>query len=228
MCSARAPAARTLVFRILILLAAMLELWPGPARAQQPMPPGQFDYYLLSLSWSPTWCEHHRADPASREECAKARGIVVHGLWPQNQAGPWPASCRPVDPVPADLARRESAIMPNAALIEHEWAKHGSCTQYGVADYFAAIEQAFAALHLPEGWTHPAAAQATTLAEAKAALEALNPGLGPSMVSFHCTPQGELEEVHVCLDRALHDRPCGADQTDSCPARITLPAANSP
>ena len=45
---------------------------------------GDFDYFLLTLSWAPEFCERN---PNGRKsaECAsnQHRGLGVHGLWPQ-------------------------------------------------------------------------------------------------------------------------------------------------
>jgi ribonuclease I len=48
---------------------------------------GVFDYYLLTLSWSPTFCLTHKDDA----QCSgKGYGFVLHGLWPQYAKGGWP------------------------------------------------------------------------------------------------------------------------------------------
>lgn len=50
---------------------------------------GVFDYYVLSLSWSPTFCLTHQND----SQCSgKGYGFVLHGLWPQYARGGWPQS----------------------------------------------------------------------------------------------------------------------------------------
>ena len=59
----------------------------GNARAQSVA--GVFDYYLLALSWSPTFCLTHQKDA----QCSgKGYGFVLHGLWPQYTRGGWPQS----------------------------------------------------------------------------------------------------------------------------------------
>src|SRR6201997_3862218 len=50
--------------------------------------PGQFDFYVLSLSWSPSFCdyvsERSPASVARQPECGdRPFAFVVHGLWPQ-------------------------------------------------------------------------------------------------------------------------------------------------
>ena len=51
--------------------------------------PGQFDFYVLNLSWSPEFCRVH----ASAAECAQHRAFTLHGLWPQNSDGTYPEDC---------------------------------------------------------------------------------------------------------------------------------------
>ncbi len=209
-----------------ILVCSALLLAACGLHAQSPAPAGRFDYYLLALSWSPAYCGRHGGEPAAAEECALRRGFVVHGLWPQNQDGSWPAFCRPVAPVPVALAARESAIMPNVELIAHEWTKHGSCTVLSADDYFAAIEREFAALRLPPALLRPEARQTLPLAAAKQQWSALNPGLGADMMSFRCgqgaADRAEVQEVRLCLDKSLAFRACGAGEADACPDTISF------
>ena len=56
---------------------------PGGASAA-----GDFDFYVFSLSWSPGFCDTGGAEKA-RDQCraGAALGFVVHGLWPQYNAG---------------------------------------------------------------------------------------------------------------------------------------------
>ena len=64
----------------------------GAARAAQdvgPRPPGQFDYYVLSLSWVPGFCATNTKDP---NECQKGLTFALHGLWPQFEGGRYPTN----------------------------------------------------------------------------------------------------------------------------------------
>ncbi|MGB8670380.1 MAG: ribonuclease T, partial [Pseudolabrys sp.] len=49
--------------------------------------PGQFDYYILALSWSPSYCEARQDRARNRSSDRQCDGrpfsFVVHGLWPQ-------------------------------------------------------------------------------------------------------------------------------------------------
>ena len=70
-----------------------LMLMAGLARAEGE-PAGQFDYYVLSLSWSPNWCALEGDDRGSPQCDSNAGfGWVLHGLWPQYEQG-WPSYCR--------------------------------------------------------------------------------------------------------------------------------------
>jgi len=198
------------------------------ARAQQPAPPGAFDYYLLALSWSPAYCADHRDEASARAQCSKRRGFVVHGLWPQDEDGSWPAFCRPVPPVPAALAAREGAIMPDAPLIEHEWEKHGSCTTDSAPDYFAALERAFGAIRLPRALLAPHREVRLSVADAKRLFTSINPGLTAAMISLRCQAGDRVNELRLCLDRSLRFRSCGAGEADACPASVRFAPVGTP
>ena len=104
-------------------------------RPQEQVPPGQFDFYLLNLSWSPEFCATHPDSP----ECGRHLGFVVHGLWPQDANGDYPQHCSdargPGDP------QADTDIMPRASLVEHEWQTHGTCSGLGGDDYFAEMHK---------------------------------------------------------------------------------------
>src|SRR5450631_244794 len=87
--------------------------------------PGEFDYYVLSLSWSPAFC---LSSPGAAECNGPRRyGFIVHGLWPQNEEG-WPENCAVHDSVPDDVVRGIEDLMPARGLVYHEWSAHGSCS----------------------------------------------------------------------------------------------------
>jgi hypothetical protein len=68
--------------------------------------PRQFDYYVLSLSWSPQYCAGSNGRNDSKQ-CGTGRrfGFVVHGLWPNNNRPPHPSNCAPSSSVPPDLVK---------------------------------------------------------------------------------------------------------------------------
>jgi ribonuclease T2 len=185
---------------------------------------GRFDYYLMSLSWSPSYCQAH---PGDMEQCArKGFGFVLHGLWPQNGDGSWPQHC--VDGVQPDAAtvERTLAFMPSRRLIEHEWQTHGSCSGLQPREYFAQADRAFAAVKIPDALKTPASAPSMTADEIVDAFAAANRGLDERMISVQCHDGNELAEVRICLDRdSLAPRACGGRVRNACrKGELRIPA----
>ena len=76
----------------LLFPVAVLGTFIGVADARRQNTPGQFDYYVLALSWSPSFCETATGN-ARRQQCGvRPFSFVVHGLWPQYERG-FPESC---------------------------------------------------------------------------------------------------------------------------------------
>lgn len=218
--------------RLLAIAAVLAALgtWAiaPPAEAQRAGPPGKFDYYVFSLSWSPAFCTAHRDDRFAREECGRHRSFVVHGLWPQFEDGSWPATCRVVPRLSPAQIERELPIMPNRRLVEHEWEKHGSCTNYGADGYFDQLRRAFAKIRIPDPLKAPQTDTTIDAAQLKSLFSAANPGLTPDMMALACEPKNVvLRELRICLDRNLGFRACGAKVVDTCPDRVDLPPVGS-
>src|SRR5271167_873888 len=116
---------------------------PRRGRPEEQAAPGQFDFYLLNLSWSPEFCATHGDSP----ECGRNLGFVVHGLWPQNANGDYPQHCSDA-PGPSN-PQANTDIMPTASLVEHEWQTHGTCSGLAADNYFAAIHKAYAGVRIP-------------------------------------------------------------------------------
>lgn len=202
---------RTLVAALLLALAG-----GGPAAAGDRA--GEFDYYVLALSWAPSWCAE-AGDDRGAAACAagSGAGLVLHGLWPQHEAG-WPEFCAPEG---RDATRAETAamadLMGSGAQAWYQWRKHGRCSGEDPAAYFAAVRLALGLLALPElapGRTTPAAVEAE--------LRRLNPGFGPDGVAVTCR-DGRVQEVRLCLTRDLGPRDCGRDVLErACRAERTV------
>ena len=123
------------------LCAALLAA--APARAD----PEGFDYWVLSLSWSPNWCAlEGRA--AGSPQCAEGAGFgwVLHGLWPQYEEG-WPDWCRTRWPDPSSAQTAAMAdVMGSAGAAWHQWGKHGSCSGVSAEEYFSLSREAYEAV----------------------------------------------------------------------------------
>ncbi|WGH79497.1 ribonuclease T2 [Jannaschia ovalis] len=200
------------MIRLICLLTLLLT---HPLRAEGERA-GDFDYYVLSLSWSPTWCALE-GDARGAPECAAgaARGFTLHGLWPQYETG-WPSYCSTPR---REATRAQTAamadLMGSAGLAWHQWKKHGRCSGLSADDYFALSRRAYGQVARPEPLR--ALGREVTL-PARVIEEAfleLNPALGPDMLTVTCRA-GRVQEVRICLDRTLAPRDCGADVVRDC------------
>jgi ribonuclease T2 len=177
-------------------------------QAQQSQP-GQFDYYVLSLSWSPDYCASHANDT---QQCGtgKPLGFVLHGLWPQFEKG-YPSSCSNVE-LPADVKQQYATLYPSPKLMQHEWEKHGTCSGLAPADYLALSKKSKDAVNIPQRYQRPAQPFRTTIQDVQKDFSAANPGYASDGVSVTCAGSGRfLQEVRLCLDKSGKSRSCASD-----------------
>lgn len=165
--------------------------------------PGQFDFYLLSLSWSPAFCDTG-GDEKAPDQCAAGRrlGFVVHGLWPQNERG-FPSDCDPGSRAPSRVALDSAAgLYPDEGLARHEWRQHGTCSGLSPADYFAAVRRARDAVTVPPAFASPEEPQNFSPNDIIRAFAGSNPGLRADTMAVTCRA-GELQEVRICFTKDL-------------------------
>ena len=178
-----------------------------------------FDFYVLSLSWSPTWCAGN--DSGGRtQQCRRGEnnGFIVHGLWPQNDRGyPEYCSTRESDRVPENLGRTVLDIIPSMGLIGHQWRKHGSCSGLSHKDYFTVTRAAFERIRLPVELDARGSRRLAPDAVEDAFIAA-NPGLNAKGMAVTCE-DGQLEEVRICLNADLSFRACPAVDRATCRAK---------
>jgi len=112
---------------------------------------GEFDYYVLALSWSPNWCALE-GDAKGSDQCEAKNdhGWILHGLWPQFERG-WPSYCntRKRNPSRRDTAAMAD-IMGTGGLAWHQWNKHGRCSGLSSDDYYALSREAYGRVARPE------------------------------------------------------------------------------
>lgn len=184
----------------------------GDARAQSVA--GVFDYYLLALSWSPTFCLTHQADA----QCSgKGYGFVLHGLWPQYTRGGWPQSCAPQVPLTAAEQKKGLALFPTRKLMAHEWYKHGTCSGLGATGYLEVADKALGAVKIPSQLQPFNSSYYFQADEIVRLFRQSNPGIGPDGIAVICSgPQ--LSEVRVCMDKDLEFAACGRGVRTQCRA----------
>lgn len=188
-----------------MLLVAAIVAISGPAAIQS----ASFDYYVLSLSWSPQHCASENAE-RDRLQCGLGRryGFVVHGLWPQYQDGGFPEQCAGVRNVPDRVVRGVIDIMPSEGLIRHQWRKHGSCSGLDVDGYFDRVRTARQSLRLPPELREPTQPLRRSAEQLRRELIQANPRLADNMIIVNCSGQ-YLSEVRICYDKDLNPRACG-------------------
>lgn len=213
--------------RVLLLLLLVLLTPAGQAAAQRAgvNVSGDFDYYVLALSWSPAYCELE-ASAADRRQCESGRAyaFIVHGLWPQYERG-WPEFCpAETEQVPGEVMRGMFDLMPSEGLIRHQWRKHGTCAGLTPQGYFEATRRARERVVVPEAFKR----LDRTLTVSPQAVEeeflAANPGIGRDGMAVTCNRQ-LLREVRICLERYSFDfRPCPPVAERACrAASVRLP-----
>ncbi|MCB2128935.1 MAG: ribonuclease T2 [Rhodobacteraceae bacterium] len=196
-------------------LAAAMILAPFCARAGGERA-GEFDYYILALSWSPTWCAL-TGDARGADQCDPRHdfSFTLHGLWPQHEIG-WPGDCRSTARPPTRTETAAMAdIMGSGGLAWHEWNKHGRCSGLSAADYFALSRRAYGSITIPKvlaGLDRDVTLPASVVEDAF--IEA-NPGLTRPMITITCEA-GRIDEARICLTRDLAPRPCGEDAARDC------------
>ena len=205
-------------------LAAGALALPTMADAQQ-RASGNFDFYVLSLSWSPTFCASSRGKD-SPDQCAADTPFrfIVHGLWPQNERG-YPEFCANTEPrrVPERLGRAYFDIMPSMGLIGHQWRKHGSCSGLSQDAYLKTTRAAFERIKLPADITSVTTSTTLSAEAIEEKFIAANPGLKQEALAVSCEGS-RLEEVRICLAKDLSFRACPEVDRKGCSInRVTVP-----
>ncbi len=204
---------RTALFLILLTLA--LSSGPG-ADAQTKGRAGDFDYYVLALSWNAAWCEAEGAGRGAAQ-CDPARdiGFTLHGLWPQYRSG-WPQYCATErrDPSRAETAAMAD-IMGSGGLAWHQWKKHGRCSGLDPTAYFALARAAWQAIERPAALRRISTPMRLAPGAIEQAFLETNPGLGPEGVTVTCKDR-RFREVRVCLTKGLVPRPCTGRAARDC------------
>jgi ribonuclease T2 len=211
---------------ILLILLLSVCLNPGIAKARTPQDrsqpiskpilkapnqdiAGQFDFYVLALSWSPNYCATNGSrDP---QQCGTGRqlGFVLHGLWPQFDRG-WPANCTR-EPLDRQIQRQFPDLYPNEKLYSHEWSKHGTCSGLSQTQFHQLAADLKAGLKIPARYDRPTQPLRTTISALKQEFVTANPTLTVDRIAPFCSGSGRLlQEVRICEPKAGKLQSCSA------------------
>ena len=175
--------------------------------------------YTLAISWAPQYCREHRRDASARFQCGGGNrfGFVLHGLWPDGVGKDWPQYCRTAGLLPQPVIRANLCATPSAQLLQHEWAKHGTCMpSMTPARYFASAGALYRRLRYPD--MNALSRRPLTAGRFATAMARANPGIGAAMMRITATRTGWLDEVWICLDRRQRYARCPAHQGGLAPA----------
>ena len=201
--------------RLIGLVLALLVAAP-PAQAEGEAA-GDFDYYVMALGWSSSWCRLE-GDARDDPQCDAGRGLTftLHGLWPQYDPTGWPSYCRTTarDPSRGD-SEAMADIMGGSGLAWYQWKKHGRCAGLAAKDYYATMRRAYGSVVIPPVF---ALIDRDLMLDALIVEEAFvesNPSLSRDQVTVTCD-EGLIQEVRVCLAPDLTPRRCGSDVIRDC------------
>ena len=188
--------------------------------------PGRFDFYILSLSWSPSYCEASREQnrrPDQAQCGPRPYSFVVHGLWPQRERD-FPAFCQVPSPrLSRDIVNDMLELMPSPRLVYHEWDRHGTCSGLSQDAFFAQVRKARAAVKIPDRFVAITAPLMVTPDEVADAFLAVNPGLPRNGLAVACDTK-RLSEIRICMNKDLSFRDCGEVARRSCRRdRVVMP-----
>lgn len=204
---------------------------PAAAQDRRQNEPGKFDYYVLSLSWSPSYCEASAERAPSRapdQQCgARPFAFVVHGLWPQYERG-FPSYCQvPAPRLDRGIVGSVLDLMPSPRLVFHEWDRHGTCSGLTPHAYFETMRKARAAVKIPDDYLALGQPTMVTAADVADAFVKANPNLSRDDVAVMCDKK-RLSEVRICLTRSFAFRVCPEVTQRACKLeRMTMPAVRS-
>jgi ribonuclease T2 len=211
----------------MLALATILAASPASAQDQRQDTPGEFDFYVLSLSWSPSFCEEAEERGNGGRSQAQCGGrpfsFVVHGLWPQYEHG-FPEYCQHPSPrLAREIMTSMLDLMPAPGLIYNEWDKHGTCSGLGERAYFETIRKARAAIKIPPEFLQLSEPKTIAPGDIEDAFVKANPGLTPTAIAVTCN-RSRLSEVRICLSKDLQFRECGEIDRRACRRdQVTMP-----
>ena len=232
--------ARTAAVSLSFLFIFAIVAFAQPAQDRRQNAPGQFDFYVLALSWSPSFCEasQERAQERGQERASNRAGdpqcggrpfsFVVHGLWPQYEHG-FPAFCQvPAPRIDRTIVGAMLDLMPSPRLIFHEWDRHGTCSGLTANAFFETVRKARVVVKVPADYLELDKPIMVAPDEVTQAFVKANPGLSPAAIAVSCDSK-RLSEVRVCLgkDLAFHDCP-EVTRRNCTRDKIAMPGVRGP
>ncbi|WP_010546217.1 ribonuclease T2 family protein [Sphingomonas elodea] len=196
---------------------------PDLPSAKEPRRVLPISSYTLALTWTPGFCRANGDSPGNRFRCSGENrfGFTLHGLWPDAPGKTWPQYCTSTPILRPALIRKTMCATPSAQLIQHEWAKHGTCMRTTPAAYFQRSTGLYRAIRYPD--MEALLRGAPTVGDFKQAFAAHNRAIPASAIRVTTTREGWLDELWLCLDTRFRYHRCEAGTggaADDAPLKI--------
>jgi len=223
----RAAHTAALASSFLFIFAIVAFAQNGP-RDEAKNQPGRFDFYVLALSWSPSYCEASAERASSRGRDPQCGGrpfaFVVHGLWPQYEHG-FPAFCQKTAPrLDRTIVGSALELMPSPRLVFHEWDRHGTCSGLSAKAFFDSVRKARAAVNIPASYNDLEKPALVAPGDVADAFLKANPGLSRDGLAVVCDSK-RLSEVRICLSKDFAFRDCPEVARRACTReKVSMPA----
>jgi ribonuclease T2 len=164
--------------------------------------------YTLAVSWSPEYCRGNR-DPSSMQCSGNSGrfGFVLHGLWPEAAFGPPPQWCAMLPRPQPETIRQSLCQTPVPWLIEHEWAKHGSCMATTPEAYWGIARHVFTRFRWPDA-DRLSLKRDLTVGDLREGVMLANPGLPREAIGVEVSNSGWLRELRICHNRQYRPMAC--------------------
>lgn len=173
---------------------------------------GDFDYYSLVMTWSPTYCAENSDNRSAQCNGKRPYAFVLHGLWPQYDKG-YPENCRVQDNwIPKDVINGMLDIMPAKGLVIHEWRKHGACSGLSPRDYYETSRKAFTQVKIPARYLSPSKPIYVAPQQLERDFLKTNPKLTEDMIAVSCGRKRRLREIRICFNKDLTPTYCGDNE----------------
>ncbi len=186
-----------------------------------------FDFYILALSWSPSYCASKGSD-ADPQQCGVARpfGFTVHGLWPQHERGsPQDCAIGEAQGVHREILRDIREVLPSSGLARHEWRKHGTCSGLSQRDYFDTLLEAVRKIRIPDQFRQMTSGIGIAPNRVETAFLQANPAMNAKGFAAICDRR-YLTEVRICMTKDLDFRECNEVDRKACRANsVEMPPA---
>lgn len=194
---------------------------PSPSQPRRVLPIGS---YTLAITWSPEYCRTRAGNPRDAFQCGGDNrfGFTLHGLWPDGEGKDWPQYCTSAPILSDAVLARNLCVTPSAQLLQHEYAKHGTCMGVSPTTYFDESRALYQRLRFPD-MAALSRRPGLTAGQLAAAIARVNPGITPRSMRITTNRRGWLDEIWLCLDKRRRYTTCRARSggvTPNTPVKI--------